>query len=69
MPGTVCAGGIGPQQQGRTSRLRKTGTHENSVTGGLRTTGSGKHLTIIIQSRRNICRLTDFGVFDEMELL
>ena len=34
---TVRAGGFGPQQQGRASRLRETGPDENSVLGRLRT--------------------------------
>ena len=38
-PGTVRAGGFGAQQQGGASRLRETGTDENSVIGRLRTAG------------------------------
>ena len=33
---------LGPQQQGSASRLRKTCPDENSIAGGLRTTGSGE---------------------------
>jgi len=37
--GTLRAGGIGTQQQGRASSLRETGLDEDSVLGRLRTEG------------------------------
>ena len=42
IPGTIRAGGFGTQQQGGASRLRQTCPDENSVAGGIRTTGSVK---------------------------
>jgi hypothetical protein len=36
LPGTVCAGGLGPQQQGGASGVCEKGADENSVAGGLR---------------------------------
>ena len=46
-PGTVRAGGFGPQQQGRASRLRETGPDENSVIGRLRATDRAIRLIYI----------------------
>ena len=45
LPGTVRAGGFGPQQQGGASRLRQTRLDENSVAGRLRATGRRKRPT------------------------
>ena len=45
LPGTVCAGSFGPQQQRGASRLRETCLDENPVTGRLRTTGHRKGQT------------------------
>jgi hypothetical protein len=45
LPGTVCAGGFGTQQQGGASRLLETRPDENPVSGRLRTTGSDEGRT------------------------
>ena len=48
LPGTVRAGGFGPQQQGGASRLCKTRADENPVSGRLRTTGGNEARTSIV---------------------